>query len=438
MTTKNNESRSPTVVSLALLALAALAILSLSVGSAAAQSSTFDVTINATNEPVTEGDTLEVEVVVENTGGETDSQELNLTTDNGTGTVERDTETVALDPGASSTLNLTWDTESGDAGDYDIEVASETDFESGDVTVTDVAEFDVDIDSTNEPVREGETLLVDATVENDGGATDTQDIELELDGRERDSETVQLDEDESESITLEWETDASDAGDYQANVSSETDTASTNVEVNAGPTAAFTRDPATPNVNEAVVFDASDSSDPDGNIVEYTWEIDGENVSSAESPSYTFTEAGDHEVRLYVTDDDGVTATTTRTVTVNAPPTVSVPEVDATVDEEVTVEPDVSDDGEISRYEWYVDGELVTTDRTLTYTFSESGTRQVRLVVTDDDGATQATTRTVRVESDETPTATPTPTVSPVDQPGFGAAVALVALLCAALLAGRE
>ena len=446
MTANRNESRFRTVVSLALLVLAVLAVASLTAGTAAAQSSsTFDVSINATNEPVTEGDTIEVEVIVENTGDETDSREITLATNNSSDTVvERDSETVALSSGASTSLNLTWDTESDDAGDYTLNVSSKTDFATSSATVNDVAEFEVDIDSTNEPVREGETLLVNATIENDGEATDTQDVELELDGRERDSESVELDEDESESVTLEWETDAGDAGDYEANVSSETDNASTNVDVNAAPTAAFTRDPATPNVNEAVVFDASDASDPDGDIVEYRWEIDGENVSSAESPSYTFTEAGDHEVRLYVTDDDGVTATTTRTVTVNAPPTVSIPEVDATVDEEVTLEPDVSDDGAISRYEWYVDGELVTTDRTLTYTFGESGTQQLRLVVTDDDGATQATTRTIRVESDETPTATATPTptssptASPVDQPGFGAAIALVALVGAALLASRE
>ena len=316
--------------------------------------------------------------------------------------------------------------------------------------VNEVSDFDVEIDSVNEPVREGDTLEVEALVENTDRSTDTQEIELEVDGSVRDSETLSLNGGNSGLVTLEWETDTGDAGDYEANVTSETDTESTSVDVNAPPTAAFTYDPNVPDLNQAVVFDASSSADPDGETVRYTWAVDGENVSGSETFAYTFTESGDHEVRLYITDDDGVSATVTRTVTVNAPPTASIQPVDATVDEETTVEANVSDDGTIARYEWYVDGDLVSTEDTLSYTFDGSGTTQVRLEVTDENGATTATTRAVTVESDGASTDTdrtdspddmePTDTdeTTAQDGPGFGVGVALLAVVVAALTARRR
>jgi len=438
----------PAVVSLSFL-LVALAVAGIGLaGTAAAEDSSggnFVVDINDTNSPVTENDTLEVEVIVENTGSETDSQEIYLNTSGGT---QRDTETFALDPGASFSKNLTWDTESGDAGEYEINVSSEDDFSTQNVRINDVSEFDVEIDSVNEPVREGDTLEVEAVVENTDTASGTQEIELALDGVIRDSETLSLTGGDSEQVTLEWETDTGDAGEYEANVSSETDTESTGVDVNAPPSASFTRDRAVPNLNEAVTFDGSGSTDADGQVVRYTWAVDGENVSGSETFTYTFSESGDHEVRLYVTDDDGVSATTTRAVTVNAPPTASVPPVNATAGEETVIEANASDDDTIARYEWYVEGEPVSTGDPLSYTFDESGTYQVRLEVSDNNGATTATTRAVRVESDETPTATATDTPTATatstgdpaveDGPGFGVGVALLAAVAAALLARRR
>ena len=432
------------VVSLFVVALVA-ASLGLA-GTAGAQSdgTNFVVSINDTNSPITEDDTLEVEVIVENTGSETGSQKIYLNTSDGT---QRDVETVGLDPGASISRNLTWDTESDAPGQYEIDVSSEDDSSARTVRVKEVSEFDVEVDSVNEPIREGDTLEVEATVENTDRSEDTQEIELEVDGSVRDSGTLSLNGGNSGLVTLEWETDAGDAGEYEANVTSETDTESTDVDVDAPPTAAFTYDPNVPDVNQAVTFDASSSADPDGETVRYTWAVDGENVSGSETFAYTFTESGDHEVRLYVTDDDGVSATTTRTVAINAPPTASIPSVDATVGEETTVEADASDDGIIARYEWYVDGDLVSTEDTLSYTFDGSGTYQVRLEVTDDNDATTATTRAVTVEGDETQTATDSSTESePTDTdettaqdgPGFGVGVALLAVVVAALTARRQ
>lgn len=403
-------------------------------------SSNFKVHINSTNSPVTENDTLTAEVIIENTGDKLDNQEISLSAD---GEI-RDNVTVALDVGARQTRTLEWDTEGTTPGDYTIEVASEDDTDTEEVTINDVSNFDVEIDSTNQPVAEGDTLEIEAIVENTDTARDTQEIELEVGGKVRDTATVELGGGDDAIVDLTWETETGDAGDYQANVSSDTDNDSVDVLVNAPPSATFSRDPATPDVNQAVTFDASDSSDRDGTIVDYEWTVDGDVVATSESFSYTFTEAGDHEVTLVVTDDEGASANVSRTVTVNAPPEVSIGDVDATVGEEVTVEATASDDGTISRYEWSVDGEVVSTSETLTYTFDTGGTHRITLRVTDDDGATTATTKTVTVAGGATPTATPTPTATataspPAEvQPGFGAALAIVALLATVLLARRR
>jgi PKD repeat protein/protocatechuate 3,4-dioxygenase beta subunit len=74
-----------------------------------------------------------------------------------------------------------------------------------------------------------------------------------------------------------------------------------------------------PAVGRPVTFDGANSTDPDGSIVAYEWEIGtGPNATTATGPSATttFRANGTRTVRLTVTDDDGVRAQTTRTVTV--------------------------------------------------------------------------------------------------------------------------
>ena len=162
MTPNTGPSKFRAVVSSLTVVVAVFAILGLAAGTVAAEDdANFEVDIDETNEPITEGDTLEVEVRVENTGSDTASKEITLETTQGGTTTERDTRAVSLDGGAAVTRTLRWDTEDGDAGRYTINVSSEDDFDRDLARVTEVSTFDVDIDGTNEPVREGETLTVE-------------------------------------------------------------------------------------------------------------------------------------------------------------------------------------------------------------------------------------------------------------------------------------
>ena len=52
------------------------------------------------------------------------------------------------------------------------------------------------------------------------------------------------------------------------------------------------------------------SSDPDGAIISYSWDTDGDGAGDRSGPRITvsFPEVGDHRVALTVTDNDGLTA----------------------------------------------------------------------------------------------------------------------------------
>jgi len=67
-----------------------------------------------------------------------------------------------------------------------------------------------------------------------------------------------------------------------------------------------------------VEFDAADSSDSDGQIVSFGWQFgDGANRAGGKKVAHTFSEPGQYEVLLGVTDNEGATGSSTITVTVN-------------------------------------------------------------------------------------------------------------------------
>ncbi|MFS1519142.1 PKD domain-containing protein [Bacillus sp. SCS-151] len=74
--------------------------------------------------------------------------------------------------------------------------------------------------------------------------------------------------------------------------------------------------PATVVVNESTLFTGGDSYDEDGSIVNYEWDFGDGNISSEENPIHIYEEAGSFVVTLSVTDNEGATGLTTKTIVV--------------------------------------------------------------------------------------------------------------------------
>ena len=172
--------------------------------------------------------------------------------------------------------------------------------------------------------------------------------------------------------------------------------------VNQAPSASFT---VTPN-DLAAAVNASASTDSDGTIADYSWNWgDGSAVQSSgasATTSHTYATADTYTVTLTVTDDDGATGTTTRSVTVTDPPVNQAPVAGFTATPNgLSVDFNggpTTDDGSIVGWSWEFGDTLTSTSGpTVTHAYGAAGTYQVRLVVTDEDGAQDDVTQEVVV-----------------------------------------
>ena len=82
--------------------------------------------------------------------------------------------------------------------------------------------------------------------------------------------------------------------------------------------------PSTPNVGDAVIFNASLSKDPGGAIANYTWNFDDGNITTVNAPTDTITHIfsanKSYTVNLTITDNDGLKSWYVHTVNVGIPP----------------------------------------------------------------------------------------------------------------------
>jgi len=97
-----------------------------------------------------------------------------------------------------------------------------------------------------------------------------------------------------------------------------TDTCSDTIRILVAPTASFTYSPTKPIVNESVTFNASASYDPDRSIQFYTWNFRDGNITTVANPfiTHAYNATGSYNVTLTVTDDDGLTDSAWRLITV--------------------------------------------------------------------------------------------------------------------------
>jgi len=168
--------------------------------------------------------------------------------------------------------------------------------------------------------------------------------------------------------------------------------------------ASFTFSPTEPIVAQTVTFNASASYDPDGEIVSYFWNFGDETNDTGEIVEHAYTTAGTYTVTLTVTDNDTLTDSASANITISSalqPPVASFnyspesPLVNGTVtfDASASYDPD----GTITIYSWNFDDGDTGTGETPTHVYTTGGTYTVTLTVTDNDGLTATTTRSVYV-----------------------------------------
>jgi len=86
------------------------------------------------------------------------------------------------------------------------------------------------------------------------------------------------------------------------------------------PVANFSYSPAQPIVNQTVIFNASSSYDPDGNITKYDWVFGDETNATGIIVNHSYSSAGNYIINLTVTDNEGVKDTAAKIITVSASP----------------------------------------------------------------------------------------------------------------------
>jgi YD repeat-containing protein len=190
------------------------------------------------------------------------------------------------------------------------------------------------------------------------------------------------------------------------------------------PNATFTATPNPALTNQDVTFDASDSIDPDGTIVKYEWDLDGDSENGFEtdggtSPTFTRSYAADGSlsVGLRVTDDNGAKTAVTNTLVINnrlPAASFTIAPNPALTGQAAGFDASASSDadGSISKYEWDLDGNTANgfeldsgTDPTVQRSYTDSGPVSIRLRVTDDDGASVEASKSLTINN-RPPTAT--------------------------------
>ncbi|GAA5109344.1 hypothetical protein GCM10023339_09300 [Alloalcanivorax gelatiniphagus] len=167
------------------------------------------------------------------------------------------------------------------------------------------------------------------------------------------------------------------------------------VSVSAPPVASFTTDVT----GTQLAVDGSGSSDDQG-VTSYSWTFGDGGTATGATATHTYAAGGTYQVGLKVTDATGNTATRTQQVTVaaaNTAPdaafTVTTSGLTVNANGNASSDPD----GTIASYAWTFGDGGTATGATASRTYAAAGTYEVRLTVTDDDGATDVATQQVTV-----------------------------------------
>jgi PKD repeat protein len=171
------------------------------------------------------------------------------------------------------------------------------------------------------------------------------------------------------------------------------------------PTPSFQFAPSAPVLNQAITFDATASVGP-GQIASYSWNFGDGSSGTGAVVTHSYSTAASYVVTLTVTNDRGVSASTTKSVTVvpSTPPSApSINQSPSTVHPGDTVffnatGSTATSGRTITSYDWdFGDGTPHGSGTSTTHVYGAVNTYKVTLIVTDDQGQKSSSTTTVQV-----------------------------------------
>jgi PKD repeat protein len=154
-------------------------------------------------------------------------------------------------------------------------------------------------------------------------------------------------------------------------------------------------------VGEPISFDASNSSDEDGEILSWRWNFDDGSNANGTTVQHSYVTFRNYTVVLTVEDDDGFTNSTETTIRVIAYPMVKFmySPVEPLVNETITFDARASqpNGGSMTSYDWNFGDNQKNTGNTTTHAYPMTGTFTVNLTVTDSEGLANSTAQIVTV-----------------------------------------
>ncbi|MFA5771676.1 MAG: PKD domain-containing protein [Thermoplasmata archaeon] len=176
--------------------------------------------------------------------------------------------------------------------------------------------------------------------------------------------------------------------------------------LNSPPVANINVDKTTTRTYTDISFDASTSSDIDGDITSYSWDFGDSDTASGMTTSHNYTIKGAYAVKLTIVDNDmGASYTTVNLTIENTPPTVDFTASKTTFQTKETITLDASAssdiDGSIASYLWDFGDGNTSSGVTTSHKYAKKGVSTITVTVTDNDGS--VTTKSVNVTVQNTP-----------------------------------
>jgi PKD repeat protein len=159
--------------------------------------------------------------------------------------------------------------------------------------------------------------------------------------------------------------------------------------------------PYTGHIGSAIGFNASRSSDPQGEALTYAWNFGDGAMGNGVSPSHTYTAAGNYSVSLTVTDTSNLSssATTTAAITAQAPvanaggPYTGGPNVAVTFNGSGSSDPQ----GEALTYAWNFGDGTTGNGVSPSHTYTATGNYPISLTVTNTSNLSSTATTSASI-----------------------------------------